>query len=969
MSKSSLKKPSTRAVAREQLSAMAAKRFAKGGEVSADEDEDEKGVGEVGSAQELLAQLESRGPRSDKKAAPALKRLATQSGGASMPKVMDMSPESLASTRELVAMAKDKGSARQQMEELARLYQLKLGAAQNRSRGLAASTFEAPTLEGTTLTKNTLATKRFKEGGEAKQDLPSVLGVRDYATEASGRLFPDQGGQDDQRDAARHMLAGAAMAKKYGPNAAKLLGLAHEYSSNPQTFFSGLGIGQPRDDFEYDEHNNRVGMGLASRATSREELEALVREMAAKASTQKREGRPWIMGQEKMDARSAKAKKGPAPRPEYRSKGSPEEGEFADPEASLFGGRDDVPAPAPARNKVLDEILGAGETALTLGTGAAASLVGMPYGLYKGITGGNYGKRAGVEQADREALAFIERNTYQPRLESGRENLAAIAKIADRMKLAPTPGGAALASLARPSAVKAQVERLGMAAEKKLEGPVTRTLEKGGKAADLLRSFETQPSRAVRPTGSTLDLSPASARVLDNGDIIRRPASPIRVILDEGKAGAGVSTSTPVLPNIQQFWDKKARNYFERQFGTPDDPIADALISGKIKGDKIGDIENFPSYITEATLKGKTREREVSPGVTETRFFPEFPKAIEDLTRRYDTATGLEGRLVTQEPGLTNPNYTNITSNLGEARERATSEFIEDQMIGQGVRPELINTQTRIVARSEKDPTQIIGPDRGKKLLEEYEKSLRGEATDLSMSTLTAIQKGEPIYDVEYMRPVVKQLFDPARVNKYLETLPPREIDSMRFEDVITNTNKMFLDRDSAEALVARIKSGKRVPDSVFSKGVSQPLLSFDKDSGLEGFAWKRIEERAATIPEGAYVGHSVGGYELGGAGYPKEKMDGFNTGKWQVYTLRDNRNRPVNTIEVFMLDEDSPVVTQVKGDGRATGNTAPVKYDKAVLDFFDKYLKPVAIQEKDELLTPLLLQYKNGMNAGFKMP
>jgi hypothetical protein len=701
---------------------------------------------------------------------------------------------------------------------------------------------------------------------------------------------------------------------------------------------------------------------------------------------------------EDEELRRRQSKPATIDKPVNRRNGSPESGEFADPEVqrllrrhppALVAGQDDVPAPA--RNKVLDEILGAGETALTLGTGAASSLVGMPYGLYKGLTSGKYLEGKAADIAGKEATAFMERNTYQPRLESGRENLAALNKIADQMKLAPTPGGGRLAAVPRAAAL-AQVGRLGMAT-KKGAGEAAKMLEdvtvgnvqrarvaKAGERAKSIPDTAYGPLRerleaqgnlalAVRPTGSVLDLSPSSARVLDNGDIIRRPASPIRVILDEGKAGAGVSTSTPVLPNIQQFWDKKARNYFERQFGTPDDPIADALISGKIKGDKISDIENFPSYVTEATLKGKTREREVSPGVTETRFFPEFPKAIEDLTRRYDTATGLEGRLVTQEPGLTNPDYTNITSNLGAARERATSEFIEDQMIGQGVRPELINTQTRIVARSEKDPTQIIGPDRGKKLLEEYEKHLRGEATDLSMSTLTAIQKGEPIYDVEYMRPVVKQLFDPARVNKYLETLPPREIDSMRFEDVITNTNKMFLDRDSAEALVARIKSGKRVPDSVFSKGVSKPLLSFDKDSGLEGFAWKRIEERAATIPEGAYVGHSVGGYELGGAGYPKEKMDGFNTGKWQVYTLRDNRNRPVNTIEVFMLDEDSPVVTQVKGDGRATGNTAPVKYDKAVLDFFDKYLKPVAIQEKDELLTPLLLQYKNGMNAGFKMP
>jgi len=62
----------------------------------------------------------------------------------------------------------------------------------------------------------------------------------------------------------------------------------------------------------------------------------------------------------------------------------------------------------PTLQDVLDELLGAGETALTLGTGAISGAVGMPYGLYKGITGGNYGKRAGVEQADRELLAFMD---------------------------------------------------------------------------------------------------------------------------------------------------------------------------------------------------------------------------------------------------------------------------------------------------------------------------------------------------------------------------------------------------------------------------------------------------------------------------------------------------------------------------------------------------------------------------------
>jgi len=137
------------------------------------------------------------------------------------------------------------------------------------------------------------------------------------------------------------------------------------------------------------------------------------------------------------------------------------------------------------------------------------------------LTSGKYLEGKAADIAGKEAAAFIERNTYQPRTESGQENLAALNKIADQMKLAPTPGGAALASLARPSAVNAQVGRLGMAAEKALEGPVTRTLEKGGKAADLLRSFETQPARVVTPTPAP---TPQPSQVAPPASRVKAPA-------------------------------------------------------------------------------------------------------------------------------------------------------------------------------------------------------------------------------------------------------------------------------------------------------------------------------------------------------------------------------------------------------------------------------------------------------------
>ena len=220
------------------------------------------------------------------------------------------------------------------------------------------------------------------------------------------------------------------------------------------------------------------------------------------------------------------------------------------------------------------------------------------------------------------------------------------------------------------------------------------------------------------------------------------------------------------------------------------------------------------------------------------------------------------------------------------------------------------------------------------------------------------------MYDMQYgLQKPLETAFDPVSINKYLASIPPREAANIRFEDAVKGALKLREQADQRAMLVERIRSGKPVADKIFSEGVSAPLLQFD-EGPFKGFAWKRIEKREATVPEGAYVGHSVGGYETGGAGYPTDKREGFNTGLYQVYTLRDNRNRPVNTIEVKMLDEFTPVVTQIKGNGRASGNVPAEKYDTAVVEFLQKYLKPSAVQEKDELLTPLLQTYKAGLES-----
>lgn len=290
--------------------------FAKGGQVDIDamralvdasnvaEEEEGPTVDDyAGEAKRMLASIQP----TRQTAKMSRTRLPATGGGAETPKEMGMASESLTERQEF--KPKKAKSAQAELRALAKQYSLKQRAAENQARGLMQNTLGAPTLEQPTLTQEGLQAKRFQKGGEAKKadagevKEPSLFGVSDYATKASARMFPDQLGQDDQRDAARHMLAAATVARKYGPKAAELLGKAHEYTSNPHTFFSALGIGKARDDLPYDLHNNQVGVELAARTKSQAELEKLVETMARQAQFKQTAGKPWIMSREQMQER------------------------------------------------------------------------------------------------------------------------------------------------------------------------------------------------------------------------------------------------------------------------------------------------------------------------------------------------------------------------------------------------------------------------------------------------------------------------------------------------------------------------------------------------------------------------------------------------------------------------------------------------------------------------------------------
>jgi hypothetical protein len=934
--------------------------LAKNTETLSDEEPEERiDSNPVGTAQKYLEDLSNLGQeRTSYEVSPTKKTIkrtrVAPTGDGKSSKGMMMEYESL-TQGEIGGKApksRDTDSARSQLEDLVRQYGIKASVAKNKARGLAADTFGAPTLEGPTLTKNTLAKKRFKDGGEAKkseveESEPGLLDVSKYATRAAERMFPDQKGQDDQRDAARHMLAAAMVAKKTSPGVAEFLGKAHERLSNPKSFFSMFGIGDPRYDYDVDVHNNRLGAELAARTKSQQELEALVRQMALQSQNKQVPGKPWTMTREQLEAVDAKNKKAATP-PEYRADGSPEEGEVSDAELKAAS-RPAFVTPKSGRGRKegpISRALNSGEAYSAMVQGAAD----LPYNLV--------GAPVDIATMLMRPLGY---NVDKPVMSSDwiKEKMTNAgvrpATPTDSTQKGFHTAGELLAGLVNP----AGATRTGV-----------RTVQRAGQAAsDVAKDFQqynrqlTVPgaSYAVRPEGSSL--------------VIRRDQNPdwVGQLLDDGVRSArdqlaNMTHSTDRASLMESFWNNKAANYFSKQFGTESDPVYRGIRDQTIKSPILG--KDFPDYVLDQLPVGKTR---VNAETGESRFFPKYPAAYDAMRKRYDDLTQIRGAVPVRDPSqVMSPDFTYGTSRQGDEFMESLRNQEIDKMIAQGTPVSQASPTLEFLTRSVQKPETTLGPYNAKSILTDYEAATGTRLGDpgfqsvaqpglLPQNLQTAFEKGEIMYGTGGPNAPLRQLFDTRSINEYLAGIPERELKNIRFEDAVKGGAKVSAKRLERETLAADIRAGKRVPDKFFSEGVSAPLVQF-QEGPLAGFAWKRIEKADATVPEGAYVGHSVGGYAQGGA-YGPERHKQFNEGVMRIYTLRDTRNRPVNTIEVRM-DDTGPIVTQIKGNGRATGNIAPEKYDQAVMQFLQDYLKPVRINESDNYLTPILQSYKEALRS-----
>ena len=139
-----------------------------------------------------------------------------------------------------------------------------------------------------------------------------------------------------------------------------------------------------------------------------------------------------------------------------------------------------------AQPSIMDRLGAVLEVPATMATGLVSSAAAAPYGLYKGITSGKYGTPEGVQIGQREAQAFQESNTYQPRTETAQDVLGGMARVLSAAP--PTLGatGSALTALAPAAAgqMRAAVAPAAAATQQRMAALLTpKSTMMGGGAA------------------------------------------------------------------------------------------------------------------------------------------------------------------------------------------------------------------------------------------------------------------------------------------------------------------------------------------------------------------------------------------------------------------------------------------------------------------------------------------------------
>lgn len=379
----------------------------------------------------------------------------------------------------------------------------------------------------------------------------------------------------------------------------------------------------------------------------------------------------------------------------------------------------------------------------------------------------------------------------------------------------------------------------------------------------------------------------------------------------EGRSGLRLEKSAPDVPTIPQeindFWEKKARNYFLKSFGSEEDPLRDALFSGQIfKGDRADLI--YRDYAMKAAKQGDRQ-------------------ALEDLMKRYDEATRVRAYQFVPEGTETDWNSAD------RLRQSEANKIPMIHISGRQILPsqELLNINATVGTQN-KILEQGFAPDE----LQNALKSMRdvSGSSPVEPHIARAIESGETVYTMKPDTSYQNDFLDPAQINNYLKTKTPEEIKNMTFSQAVAEASQMAKPAILEKRVMRQIQEGKAVDRSYFDANTT-PVFNYE-----DGSNWVKLNNQEAMKYECAYIGHC--GRVTGG----NERID---TGDIHVFSLRDARGRPTTTVELepvrsrsflsSLRGEEEPAgwrVNQLSGEGRKTGNATPNATAPQIINLLD---------------------------------
>jgi len=485
----------------------------------------------------------------------------------------------------------------------------------------------------------------------------------------------------------------------------------------------------------------------------------------------------------------------------------------------------------------------------------------------------------------------------------------------NKLGIAEKPTGSAAEELARfgsafmnpvagARATGRILEKTGKLGKDVLEDLSMATTGQGGSKVAQMLTSQAQPSFAVRPKGGLyLGARNVKDAPLDTFD---------QELVSLSK---NIDATDPLDKSILDFFDKKVRKYVQVQRGTPDDPIFNAYVKGKLEPNTL----MFRDYLNKgkegdaSSLRTARDYYDMSLGMTNiipTKTAESMVKGKSPYVYSAEMDRRIANLIKKQKPD--EPTTWSSTAMVDPQAIKEKPALYDFPGVNQLVQESEAGKLMRMLNKTDLPPHLRQAATSGEYVTHNYGgTNARGEPTFVGDLTLEDI-KG------------------------YLTTRTPNEIKNMGVEDVAVKTKEFSALLDAAE------KNPEKFANRLGSKYLMRGTETvFPTTNNMK---WVELKDREAIVLDGRIQKLCT----KMGVGY----ADNVREGLTKLFSLRNEKGLPYALMSV---DKDANGAFTIVSQIRGRENKPPKQYFDQIDDFFDKYTakinKPLRLAENDQYL------------------